>query len=322
VASSLVIPMRRVYLPAASDRNCRFIRVGILMKDDQTSLRSAARLSKPAVQRVSAARQHLLPAFLTGSAIFFVGAVLFAGEFAGANGAWKPPSDISAPVVEAPVRLRVADRPVHLRRTFASTATTGGGRAICVRLCDGFFFPSVITSGSDEACASQCPDAPTAFYSEPAASDKIEDAVSLSGAPYSALAVADRHKLSFDNTCTCHRSFTRSYLADLLRDRTLRNGDLVMTANGFAVFRSDKSGAVSAANFVALSKSSSVPKNFRPELTAMERAGTWDRQSGPYSYSSADAVASSAAVVTAVTTTVAPRLRKGIVTVDDGDATR
>ena len=100
------------------------------------------------------------------------------------------------------------------------------------------------------------------------------------------------------------------------------DGDLVMTANGFAVFRSDKSGAVSAANFIALSKSSSVPKNFRPELTAMERAGIWDRQSGPYSDSSADAVASSAAVVTAVTTTVAPRLRKGVVTVDDGDPTR
>ncbi|MFZ2108668.1 MAG: hypothetical protein WAV18_25400 [Roseiarcus sp.] len=52
--------------------------------------------------------------------------------------------------------------------------------------------------------------------------------MSLSGAPYSALAVEDHHKLSFDNTCTSHRSFTRSYLADLLRDRTLRNGDLVM----------------------------------------------------------------------------------------------
>jgi hypothetical protein len=295
------------------------------MKHDQTSLRSAARLLNPVVQQVCAPRRRLLPAFLTGSTIFFVGAVLFAGEFAGANGAWKPPFDISAPAVaEAPVRLPVADRPVHLRRKFVATATATavGGRPICVRLCDGFFFPSVITSGSDEACASQCPDAPTAFYSEPAASDKIEDAVSLSGAPYSALAVADHHKLSFDNTCTCHRSFTRSYTADLLRDRTLRNGDLVMTANGFAVFRSDKSGAVSAANFVALSKSSSVPKNFRPELTAMERAGIWDRQSGPYSYSSADGVASSAAVVTAVTTSVAPRLRKGIVTVDDGDATR
>src|SRR5580658_10490593 len=122
--------MRRVYLTVASDRR-RFIGVGILMKDDQTSLLSAARLSNTVVQRVSAPRRRLLPAFLTGSTIFFVGAVLFAGEFAGANGAWKPPFDISAPVVEAPVRMPVADRPVHLRRKFAATATTnaGGGRA-------------------------------------------------------------------------------------------------------------------------------------------------------------------------------------------------
>src|ERR1700678_248913 len=95
------------------DRSRRFIGVGILMKDDQASSRSAARLSNSLVQQVSAPRQRLLPAFLTGSTIFFVGAVLFAGEFAGANGAWKPPFDTSAPVVEAPVRMPVAERPVH-----------------------------------------------------------------------------------------------------------------------------------------------------------------------------------------------------------------
>ena len=178
------------------------------------------------------------------------------------------------------------------------------------------------SSGGDEACASQCPDAPTAFYREPAGSDQIEDAVSLSGAPYSALPVADRSQTSFDETCTCHRSFNRSYLADLLHDRTLRNGDLVMTTKGFTVFKSDKSGSISAANFVALSQSTNVPSSARPELTAMERAGVWDRQSGPYSYSAPEAAAPSAATAdAAVTPTATPRPRKGIVTVDDGDAT-
>ena len=51
---------------------------------------------------------------------------------------------------------------------------------------------SVLSSGGDEACASQCPDAPTAFYSMPAGSEKIDDAVSLTGAPYSALPVRNR----------------------------------------------------------------------------------------------------------------------------------
>jgi hypothetical protein len=259
-----------------------------------------------------------------------------ADEFAGARGSFNfnigPPTglgtvfDAPPPVFVAPeVRpiereVRPIERRAHARRNYATNrgnraANHGSRAAMCVRLCDGFYFPSVNTSGGDEGCASQCPDAPTAFYSEPPGSDRIEDAVSLQGAPYSALPVANRHQTSFDSTCTCHRSFLRSYLADLLRDRTLRDGDLVMTANGFAVFKSDKSRAVSAANFVALSQSPNVATNLRAELTAMERAGMWDRQSGPYSYSYP-------ATETTQTSAVGPRLHRGTVTVDNGNAAR
>jgi hypothetical protein len=279
--------------------------VGDLMKDNQR-----------AAERSSAARARLPAALAAGSGIFLVAAMLFTGEFAGARGGGFFPG-ISAdpgPSVDAPDSSPVADRPVHARKKHAAL---DGGRAVCVRLCDGFFFPSVTSSGGDEACASQCPDAPTAFYRERAGSDRIEDAVSLSGAPYSALPTANRSQTTFDDTCTCHRSYNRSYLADLLRDRTLRNGDVVMTTKGFAVFKADKSGPVSAANFVALSQSPNVPKSERPELAAMERAGAWDRQSGPHSYSPPEPTAPSAAVVTQTAT---PRPRKGVVTVDDGEA--
>jgi hypothetical protein len=297
------------------------------MKDNQTSLRSLAPQTR-ATERSSAARARLPAALAAGSGIFLVTAMLFTGEFAGARGGNGFFPGISGPdagsFVEAPSSSPIADRPVHVRRKHITVGVAGGGggRAVCVRLCDGFFFPSVTSSGGDEACASQCPDAPTAFYREPAGSDRIEDAVSLQGAPYSALPVADRSQTSFDETCTCHRSFSRSYLADLLRDHTLRNGDVVMTTKGFTVFKSDKSGSISAANFVALSQSTNVPSNARTELTAMERAGIWDRQSGPYSYSAPDATAPSAATAdAAVRPNATPRPRKGVVTVDDGDAT-
>jgi Protein of unknown function (DUF2865) len=261
------------------------------------------------------------------SAIFLTGAFFLADEFAGARGAFNmgPPTRIGT-VFEAPPPVFVPEvrpsevRPIErierrapARRKYATKR--GSRAAVCVRLCDGFYFPSVNTSGGDEGCASQCPDAPTAFYSEPPGSDRIEDAVSLQGALYSALPVANRHQTSFDGTCTCHHSFLRSYLADLLRDPTLRDGDLVMTDKGFAVFKSDKSRAVSAANFVALSQSPNVAKNWRAALTAMERAGMWERQSGPYSYSYA-------ATETTQTSTAAPRLHRGTVTVDNGDAAR
>jgi len=289
------------------------------MKDNQTSSGARSTHVDGAGERRDRARERLPAALAAGSGIFLVAAMLFTGEFAGARGGgfFLGITSDSGPTAEAPTSSPVADRPVHTRRKYAAA---GGGRAVCVRLCDGFFFPSVTSSGGDEACASQCPDAPTAFYTEPAGSDGIQGAVSLAGAPYTALPVANRSQTSFDETCTCHRSFNRPYLAELLRDRTLRNGDLVMTAKGFTVFKSSKSGPVSAANFVALSQSSNVPGNARAELTAMEHAGVWDRQSGPYSYSAPEPAAPAAAAVTAAAQTAAPRSRKGVVTVDDGDA--
>jgi hypothetical protein len=282
-----------------------------------------------------AARQRSGAKFAVCSAIFLAGTFFLADELAGARGSFgfnmgpptglgtvfDAPPPVFAPEVRPVERIEREVRPIQRRAARRKYATNRGSRdrgnraAMCVRLCDGFYFPSVNTSGGDEGCASQCPDAPTAFYSEPPGSDRIEDAVSLQGAPYSALPVANRHQTSFDSTCTCHRSFLRSYLADLLRDHTLRDGDLVMTANGFAVFKSDKSRAVSAANFVALSQSPSVAKDLRAELTAMERAGMWDRQSGPYSYSNPGAETTQASAG-------APRLHKGTVTVDNGDAAR
>jgi hypothetical protein len=257
------------------------------------------------------------PALLMGSTLFLVGVLLFAAEYAGAMGGnplavinaaptFNSPSSDSAALPAAPRRAyaprRIFGRQIHLARR---TKTDHGGLAMCVRLCDGFYFPNVVTSGGDEACASQCPDAPTASYSVPPGSDNIDDAVSLTGAPYSALPVAHRYQMSFDDTCTCHRSSAKSYVADLLRDRTLRDGDLVMTSKGFMIFKGTRSGAVSASSFVALSQST-VPNAARLELTAMERAGIGERQSGLYSYSSANATA---------------HLHKGIVTIDDDSGT-
>jgi Protein of unknown function (DUF2865) len=292
------------------------------MKSYRTRFHSVASGSD---ERGSCARRRLPPVLLTGSALFLVGVVLLAGEFAAAMGG-NPTAIMNAapsfevPSVEVPSVLPMApkgrlerSRPRRVYTARRRTVNRGGRLAICVRLCDGLYFPSVVTSGGDEACASQCPDAPTAFYSMPAGSDKIDDAVSLTGAPYSALPVANRHQTSFDNTCTCHRSSVTSYIADLLHDRTLRDGDLVMTAKGFRVFKGDKSGVVQPSNFVALSPSSSVAKASGAELKAMESAGIWDRQYGPYSYSAP-------AAETEQTLIAARRPHKGIVTVDDGDA--
>jgi hypothetical protein len=179
----------------------------------------------------------------------------------------------------------------------AASAAFGYGKPVCVKLCDGSFFPTVSVTGGDAACAAQCPDAPTALYTMPA--DRIEDAVSTAGALYSKLPVAKRYQTSFESTCTCHRDSIASRANEILRDNTLRKGDVVMTANGFRVYEGGGYGPSSAEDFVSVAKAVGVSKEERATLTAMERA-------------------SAGSPPPAAPSVVAAR-QKGNVTVDNGD---
>ncbi len=254
------------------------------------------------------ARGRWPAAFVLGGSLFLGCVALFAGGLAGARGPMLAPpltpSDTGpfAPSDGAPPPAAELPKP----RAKSAGVSAAGRQAVCVRLCDGFFFPAATTAGGDEACAAQCPDAPAALYSK--RGDRIEDAVSLRGTLYSALPAANRHQTSFDNTCTCHRSFARSYSAELARDSTLRDGDVVMTASGFRVYEGGKSAAPSPASFVALTRATNVPKAVRSELASMERAGTSERQFGSYSLPEPPALGISIA---------SDRPRKGVVTVDD-----
>jgi hypothetical protein len=143
------------------------------------------------------------------------------------------------------------------------------GPANCVRLCDGSFFPSNSASGGDATCQAQCPDAPTALYIERAGSDRIEDSVSVSGAPYTDLPVAGRYRTIVDNTCTCHRHKV-SYLSAMLQDRTLRKGDAVMTPTGIVVYEGKSAGASRPEDFVALAQDKSLSRDVRENLSRMQ----------------------------------------------------
>ena len=173
------------------------------------------------------------------------------------------------------LRRRHLQIPKH-KKTDAIAGLTSS-RSVCVRLCDGFFFPVAPVSasgdlaGPEAACQNTCPDAPTALYIEPSGSDKIEDAVSTNGAPYTALPVALRSRKTLDNTCSCHRSSPRGYRIALLHDFTLRKGDAVMTPRGFMVFQGQKRLPFARRDFVSL-KQAPVQGDDRMALLAMERA--------------------------------------------------
>jgi Protein of unknown function (DUF2865) len=85
----------------------------------------------------------------------------------------------------------------------------GGSQAICVRTCDGGFFPLTVSARNGDPdqltglCQALCPNAAVSVYTRSPDGD-ISTAVSLQGdAPYSDLPAALKFQKSFDPACTC-----------------------------------------------------------------------------------------------------------------------
>ncbi len=85
-----------------------------------------------------------------------------------------------------------------------------GSYAVCVRTCDGSFFPvSYSGAGSradslEEVCRSLCPNADVALYSFPLGGT-IDQAVSSTGERYVDMPNALKFQQTFDSSCSCRR---------------------------------------------------------------------------------------------------------------------
>jgi hypothetical protein len=98
-------------------------------------------------------------------------------------------------------------------QTYDAPFTQGTGvgtyRTMCVRTCDGFYFPisfSTVPSqfAADSAtCQSMCPGTETSLYTYRNPGEDTEQMVSLSGDPYRALPNAFKFRTAYDKTCTC-----------------------------------------------------------------------------------------------------------------------
>jgi len=118
--------------------------------------------------------------------------------------------------------------------------TEGGGRqggpyTVCVRSCDGYFFPLANSpsgrEGQDEMCQSLCPGTETLAYGMSTGGD-IQNAVArTSGQPYSSLPNALKYTRSFDAACTC-RAQGQSWAQALANAEQMldqRKGDIIVT---------------------------------------------------------------------------------------------
>lgn len=92
-----------------------------------------------------------------------------------------------------------------------SDAPRGAGtyRTLCVRSCDGYYFPisfSTVPSKfaeDEQTCRSMCPGTEASLYIHRNPGEDSEQMVSLQGAPYSALPAAFAYRQSYNSACTC-----------------------------------------------------------------------------------------------------------------------
>lgn len=111
-----------------------------------------------------------------------------------------------------------------------------GSKAVCVRTCDGYFFPLSTMAGSREAgaqiCQAQCPAAPTRLFFIPG-DNALESAVAADGTPYVSLPNAFRYRTTFDPSCSC-RQEGQSWAQALEGASSIirpGSGDVVVTAD-------------------------------------------------------------------------------------------
>ncbi|TXM69493.1 DUF2865 domain-containing protein [Methylobacterium sp. WL69] len=142
----------------------------------------------------------------------------------------------------------------------------GGGQVVCVRTCDGAYFPMANLpdgrEGADDLCQALCPGAEAAAYSMPYGDDALKHAATLRGSKaYVSLANAFRFRTTFTPNCSCKRE-GQSWAQSLVKAESMlvrHKGDIFVTpmqAEALSrpkvrltlVGRADKTAAVLAAD--------------------------------------------------------------------------
>jgi Protein of unknown function (DUF2865) len=185
-------------------------------------------------------------AVLLGAATLSVPAQ--AGDFFsnlfGAFGAWPtaPHQQMSLPYGDEGPQPAEAPRP---------RVAYGGGKAWCVRTCDGRYFPIAgnDAEGKAESCSSFCP----ASQTELVYGNDIDHAATSSGKPYSALPNAFKYRNEMVAGCTCNGKDSAGLApVSIDKDPTLRKGDIVAGADGLMV-ANPGSGRRAELNFTPVS---------------------------------------------------------------------
>jgi len=118
---------------------------------------------------------------------------------------------------------------------------SGTYRTVCVRTCDGAYFPiSFATSPAkfpddEKTCKALCPATEATLYAHRNPGEDINQAVSISGQPYTALPNAFKYRTEFNPSCACKAAGqTWSDALKSIDDKAAaeQQGDIIVTEEG------------------------------------------------------------------------------------------
>ena len=118
-----------------------------------------------------------------------------------------------------------------------SGQVSGNFRTICVRTCDGFYFPISFATTPDrfrddeQTCQHMCPAAEVSLYTYHNPGEEVSQAVSLNGRLYTELPTAFSYRKAINPACSCRRpgeSWAEALKANGT-DETVAPGDVIVT---------------------------------------------------------------------------------------------
>lgn len=111
----------------------------------------------------------------------------------------------------------------------------GSYRTICVRTCDGFYWPISFATTPDrfqddqKTCQRSCPASEAILFAHRNPGEDASQAVSISGQPYSSLPNAFKYRQSFDPACSCRQpGESWAHALKSIDDNTVERGDIVV----------------------------------------------------------------------------------------------
>jgi Protein of unknown function (DUF2865) len=160
---------------------------------------------------------------------------------------------------------------------------SGTYRTVCVRSCDGFYFPiSFATVPSrfaddERTCKNLCPAADANLFTYRNPGEDMNQAVSVSGQPYTSTPNAFHYRQEFNPTCSC-KAQGQSW-ADALKnidDKTSaeQQGDIIVTEDRAKKMSQPLPATRAAAQKKATSSPADAPASPTPDQTPADGAGT------------------------------------------------